>query len=82
MYLCHGNRTNVLLALLLNCWYECLMNGYIIIVHYFVISYCIGSLWFFMVRINDGTNFDLFLYHTHPVTVQRDINISRQCGDS
>ena len=21
-----------------------------------------------MVRINDGTNFDLFLYHTHPVT--------------
>ena len=53
MYLCHGNRTNVLLALLLNCWYECLMNGYIIIVHYFVISYFVGSLWFAMVRIND-----------------------------
>ena len=25
------------------------MNGYIIIVHYFVISYFIGSSWFFMV---------------------------------
>ena len=44
------------------------MNGYIIIVHYFVISYFIGTLWFFMVRINDGNKLDLFQHHTHPVT--------------
>ena len=34
----------------------------------FVISYFIGSLWLFMVRINDGNKLDLFLHHTHPVT--------------
>ena len=41
------------------------MNGYIIIVHYFVISYFIGSLWFFMVRINDGNKLRL-IHIPHP----------------